>query len=100
MTKVPLVLFLLFTDTLIRFKLISQLHKYSYGRSLSYGYLIGPMKMRSLRFRKSIIDPKNAGGLLNWWYIFQMGLELSMLLICGFTVVTEATFSKTSDIDS
>ena len=57
------------------------LYIYSYSLSLTYGYLIGPMKMRSLR--KSIIDPKNAAGLLNWWYIFQMGLELSILLIWG-----------------
>ena len=37
------------------------------------------MKMRSLR--QSIIDPKNAAELLKWLYIFQMGLELSILLM-------------------
>ena len=35
--------------------------------------------MRSLQ--TSIIDPKNAAGLLNWWCIFQMGLERSILHI-------------------
>ena len=50
---------------------------YSYSLSLTYGYLIGPMKMRSLR--KSIIDPKNVAGPM----IFQMGLEFSILSIRG-----------------
>ena len=54
---------------------------YSYGHSLTYGYYIGPMKMRSLR--KSMIDPKNTARLLNWWYIYQMGLELTILSIWG-----------------
>ena len=40
--------------------------------------------MRSLG--KSMIDPKNAAGLLNWWYIFQMGLELAILSIWGLEV--------------
>ena len=59
----------------------SYFERYSYGHSLTYGYLIGPMKMRSLG--TSIIDPKNPDGLLNWCYIFQMGLELSIILIWG-----------------
>ena len=37
---------------------------YSYSLSLTYSYLIGPMKTRSLP--KSIINPKNAAGLSNW----------------------------------
>ena len=40
--------------------------------------------MRQLR--TSIIDPKDAAWLLNLWYIFQMGFELSILLIWGLWV--------------
>ena len=58
--------------------------KYSYGHSLTYGYLISPMKMRSLWEGKTYA--KNTTSPLNLCYILKRGLDLSILKIWGLLV--------------
>ena len=57
---------------------------YSYETSLAYGYLISPMKMRSLWKGKTYA--KNTTSPLNLSYISKRGLDLSILKIQGLLV--------------
>ena len=57
---------------------------YSYETSLTYGYLISPMKMRSLREGKTYA--KNTTSPMNLCYILRRGLDLSILKIWGLLV--------------
>ena len=60
------------------------LQLYSYETSLTNGYLISPMKMRSLWEGKTYA--KNTTSLINLCYILKRGLDLSILKIWGLLV--------------